>query len=109
MNEEELSDYEKAILEGMVGELEDQGVFEWVGMDEDGDRILAPNLDRMQQVVPDMYQMMMEEISEMLKHLYELGYVEVSYDENLEPLFKISNEGRAFMRENGFEIGDIEE
>lgn len=109
MNEEEISDYDKAMLESMVGELEDQGVFEWVGMDESGDRILKPNMEKMLEVAPDMYMMMLGEVSEMLRHLYELGLVEVEYNEDLEPGFRISNEGRAYLRENGIEIGDIEE
>lgn len=107
MEEEEISEYEKAMIEGMIGDLEDQGVFEWVGMDESGDRILAPNMERMKEVLPDMYDMIMQEMSETLQHLYSLGLVEVEYNENLEPGFRISNAGRAYMREHGFEIGDI--
>jgi hypothetical protein len=107
--EEEMSDYEKAMLEGMVGELEDQGVFEWVGMDESGDRILKPNMEKMLEVAPEMYVMMLGEVSEMLEHLYKLGLVEVEYSEDLEPGFRISNEGRAYLRAHGIEIGDTEE
>mgnify|MGYP003352048883 FL=1 len=62
MEPEDLSPEEKAYIEGMINDLEDQGVFEWVGMAEDGDRILAPNLERMKQVVPDMYNMMIGEM-----------------------------------------------
>ena len=69
MEEEELSDYEKAQIDEMINDLEDQGIFEWVGMDETGDRVLAPNMEKMKELFPEMYDMMMEDMSESLQHL----------------------------------------
>jgi len=108
MEEEELSDYEKAQLDEIISDLENHGVFEWVGMDETGDRVLAPNMKKMKELFPDMYDMMMSDMSESLHHLYSLGLVEVEYTEELEPVFRISDEGREYMRTQGFEIGEIE-
>lgn len=106
--EEELSDYEKAQLDEMISDLEDQGIFEWVGMDETGDRVLAPNMEKMKELFPEMYDMMMEDMSESLQHLYSLGLVEIEYTEELEPVFRISDDGREYLRTQGFELGEIE-
>ena len=106
MEPEDLSPEERAYIESMMSDLEDQGVFEWVGMAEDGDRILAPNLERMKEVVPDMYNMMIGEMEEAMFALYERGLVEIEYDENLRPGFRISEEGLDIIRQFGFDIGE---
>jgi len=108
MEEEELSDYEKAQLDEIISDLENHGVFEWVGMDETGDRVLAPNMEKMKELFPDMYDMMMSDMSESLHHLYSLGMVEIEYTEELEPLFIISDDGKEYLRTQGFELGEIE-
>ena len=38
--------------------------------------------------------------------LYERGLVEIEYDENLQPGFRISEEGKRLMQEYGFELGE---
>mgnify|MGYP003333016509 CR=1 FL=1 len=106
MEPEDLTSEERAYIESMINDLEDQGVFEWVGMAEDGDRILAPNLNRMKEVVPDMYNMMIGEMEEAMFALYERGLVEIEYDENLQPGFRSSEEGKRLMQEYRFELGE---
>lgn len=100
------NDYEDEI-DQMIGELEDIGVFEWVGMDETGDRILKPNMELMKIHMPDMYQQILEDLDKELHHLFDLGYVEVAFDEN-GPLYAISDKGREILKENGL-ILDMEE
>ena len=38
--------------------------------------------------------------------LYERGLVEIEYDENLQPGFRISEEGLDIIRQFGFDIGE---
>lgn len=88
----------------IIAWLENEGALEWVGMDDNGERILSFNLDRLQVVSPEIYETFMEDMNENLKNLYENGLVEVEYDESLQPRFRISEEGKKLMREYGFEM-----
>lgn len=88
----------------IIAWLENEGALEWVGMDDNGERILSFNLDRLQVVSPEIYETFMEDMNENLKSLYENGLVEVEYDESLQPRFRISEEGKKLMREYGFEM-----
>jgi hypothetical protein len=45
-----------------------------------------------------------KELNNDLMELYEIGLIEVSYDDNLDPMFSISPEGLKFMEEKGFSI-----
>jgi hypothetical protein len=44
---------------------------------------------------------MMEELNNELLNLYELGMVTIEYDVNLSPSFKITEEGKKYLEENG--------
>lgn len=100
------NDYEDEI-DQIIGELEDIGVFEWVGMDETGDRILKPNMELMKIHMPDMYQQILEDLDAELHHLFNLGYVDVQFGED-GPLYAISEKGKELMKENGIFL-DIDE
>jgi hypothetical protein len=43
-------------------------------------------------------------LNEELLVLYKLGFVEVEYDENLNPGFKITQDGKQYLIENGIPI-----
>lgn len=88
--------------EEFIAYLEDAGALEWVGMDKDGERILKPNMEILQQVYPEMYYDLLEDLNETLLSLYEKGLVEIDYDENLETRFKLSPEAIEFLEENGY-------
>jgi hypothetical protein len=101
------NDYEDEI-DKLIGDLEDIGVFEWVGMDETGERILKPNMELMKIHAPDMYQQILEDLDAELYNLFQLGYVDVEFDESGEPLYAINEKGREVMKENGL-ILDMDE
>lgn len=84
--------------------LEDQGVLEWVGMNEIGERTFVFNFDRMHDIMPQLYYAMIDELNQELLHLYELGLVEIEYNENLEAHFKITDAGKQYLLENGIPI-----
>lgn len=43
-------------------------------------------------------------LEEALMHLFELGLVDVQYDENLEAMFKISEEGLRILGKEGPDV-----
>lgn len=102
------SNYENLSDDEVMAWLENEGALEWVGMTNDGERLMSFNADRLQEIAPEMYDIMMEDIESSLLNLVDAGLVEVLYDEDLIPRFKISEEGRRIMREQGFEM-DLEE
>lgn len=81
--------------------MEEEGILEWVGMDDYGERTFVFNFERMAEVFPELYQIMMEEMNEQVMILYKLGFVEVEYDENLVPTFRITDDGKKYLEENG--------
>lgn len=100
---------EEEMEEAVMNYLEEVGAMEWVGMSPDGDRILKPNLEKLKEYAPEIYEAMLEDLNKELLHLYELGLVELEYDENLEPTFQISDEGLEVMSKHGFELVEEDE
>jgi hypothetical protein len=88
-------------VEQFMNYLEEEGVLEWVGMAEDGDRTFVFNLEKMEEIFPDLYYAMIEELDNELLHLYELGFVSIEYDTDLTPKFKITDAGKKYLEDNG--------
>ena len=104
-----MENYDEEEIDQIMGDLEDLGVFEWVGMDESGERILKPNMEKMKVYLPDMYQQILNDLDAELTHLFELGYVDIEFDDVTgEPLYKISPQGKEEMKKNGLFL-DMEE
>jgi hypothetical protein len=78
----------------IIGQLEDQGAIVWDGVAENGEAVFRFNLDRLKDVMPELYAEIMSEIDEDLMFLYDKGLVEIEYDENLNAQFRLSEEGR---------------
>lgn len=98
-------EYDNAMAEILMAELEDRGVFEWVGMDADGDRVLKPNLDKMIEEAPELYDMIMQDLDSSLKNLHDMGLVDIGIDpETGEETFSVSDEGLEILRELGFDF-----
>lgn len=84
--------------------MEEDGVIEWVGMDSSGERTFVFNFDKLHETFPELYEAMMQELNEELLSLYKLGFIEVEYDENLNPGFKITEDGKKYLIDNGIPI-----
>lgn len=79
-------------------------------MDETGERTFVFNFERMAEVFPELYLAMMEELNNELLELYTLGFVTIEYDQNLVPKFKITEDGKRYLEENGVIVPkDLEE
>jgi hypothetical protein len=79
--------------EDTIAYLEEQGALSWDGMDESGEPLFKFNLEILREIMPPLYDEIMKDIDEDLMILYENGYVDLEYDENLNALFKISEKG----------------
>ena len=99
---------EDEVDEALISWLEEEGALTWVGMDDDGERVLTINPDKMKEVYPELYEAMMHDLTHMLDDLAELGYVTRELDEDGEERFSISEEGRKIMEKYGY-AGDLEE
>ena len=86
----------------VIGYLEDQGAIIWDGIAENGEAVFRFDLNRLQEVMPEMYQEVMADIDKDLMHLYELGLVEIEYDEDLNAMFRPTEKGQEWAKKMGF-------
>ena len=79
------------------------------GIDEDGEPVYKFDLDILEEVMPDLYQVIMDDMDSQLIDLYQKGLIEVDYDENLNAHMTVSQEGRQAMIDAGFDMDSVEE
>ena len=101
---------DKEEINKLVNYLIDNGAIEIYGMTENAEITYRFNMKVLEDIMPEFYNMIMEEIDNDLLELYKRGLVDISYDENLEASFQINEEGKKFMKEKGiFMDGEIDE
>lgn len=79
------------------------------GMDEDGEVIYGFNMEVLEEVMPELYQVLMNDMDDVLIDLYKKDLIEVSYDENLNAQITISPEGKQILWQAGFDMDGSEE
>lgn len=79
------------------------------GIDEDGEPIYGFDMEILEEVMPELYQVMQDDIDKELINLYQKGLIEVEYDEELNAHMNISEEGKIALRQAGFNFDDSEE
>lgn len=79
------------------------------GIDEDGEPIYSFDMDILEEVMPELYQAMMDDMDNVLLDLYQKGLIDISYDENLNALMTVSEEGKRALEEAGIAMNDSEE
>lgn len=80
-----------------------EGAMEPYGVNEDGEPLYRFNIEVLDQIFPEVAESIREEIDNDLAHLYEMGLVDISYNENLEATFSISEKGKRYV-----ETGEID-
>ena len=95
----------KEIMEYLLSE----GAATIEGLDESGEAIYAFDMEVLEEVLPELYQVMQDDMDQVLVGLYLKGLIEVSYDEDLNAQMTISQEGRAALIAEGFELDDSDE
>jgi len=88
----------------IIGWLEEQGAVIWDGMAEDGEAIFRFDLVKLKEVMPELYDEIMQDVDQDLMTLYDEGFVDIEYDENLNVAFKITQKGLKWMEDNGIEF-----
>lgn len=86
-------------LDLFVLELIEKGAMEPHGVDSDGEILYRFNMKILKEVAPQMYDNVMDDLDKDLMNLYELGLVDISYDENLNATFSLSEKGRAYTED----------
>ena len=76
------------------------GAIELAGMDENGEMIFAIN-ENAKEIAPELWEAHMNYIDKTLVELYEAGLVKVEYDENLEAMISLNQEGFEIAKEKG--------
>ena len=93
------------IMEYLVSE----GAAFFDGIDEDGETIYRFDMDVLEEVMPELYQVMQDDMDQVLIDLYLKGLIEVSYDENLNAQMTISEDGKRALQAEGFDMNDFDE
>jgi hypothetical protein len=91
-------------IDSFMNYLEDEGILEWVGMSTDGDRMFVFNFGKMAEILPELYDALTQEMNDELMNLYKLGFVTIEYDTELNPQFRITDEGKKHLEDKGFPI-----
>ena len=93
MNEEEDNDHKLAYYLEI-------GAVSLEGMDESGEMIYSIS-ENAKELAPELWQSHLDYVDKSILELYELGLVEIEYDENLQATIHISPEGKKIAREKG--------
>ena len=76
------------------------GAIEVAGISEDGEFIFGIT-DIAKDVAPDLWQAHQDHVDESMMQLYEMGLINITYDEDLNPLFELTEEGREVSKQFG--------
>jgi hypothetical protein len=93
VNEEENDDHKLAYYLEI-------GAVSLEGMDESGEMIYSIS-ENAKELAPELWQSHLDYVDKSILELYELGLVEIEYDENLQATIHISPEGKKIAREKG--------
>lgn len=76
------------------------------GIDEEGEPIYMFDMEILEEVMPELHAVMQHDMDQVLVDLYQKGLIDVSYDEDLNALMSISEEGKIALLELGFNLND---
>ena len=76
------------------------GAIEIAGIAEDGEFIFGIT-DLAKELAPDLWQAHQDHVDSSLLELYEMGLVNVTYDESLKPIFELTEEGKKVSKDFG--------
>ena len=93
MNEEENNDHKLAYYLEI-------GAVSLEGMDESGEMIYSIS-ENAKELAPELWQSHLDYVDKSILELYELGLVEIEYDENLQATIHMSPEGKKIAKEKG--------
>jgi hypothetical protein len=83
------------------------GAIELSGMDEDGELIFNIT-EKAKILAPELWQAHEEHVNESLVSLYNKGLINVTYNEDLEAIIEMSDEGKKVAKEMGLVEMDMD-
>ena len=95
--EEGMEEETEQVIEYLVS----QGAAEWDGIDQSGERMFKFNMPVLKEIMPDLYAEIMGDIDNTMLDLFQKGLIDIEYDENLEAMFKISEQAREILSDLG--------
>lgn len=84
------------------------GAVELVGVDKNGE-IVYEITEKAEQLAPELWESHLEYVDNQLLELYKSGMLSVEYDENLDALISLTEEGYTIAVEHGLIDVDLEE
>lgn len=93
------------IMEYLVAE----GAAFFEGLDEDGEAIYMFDMDVLEEVMPELHAVMQEDMDQVLVDLFQKGLIDISYDEDLNALMTVSEQGKLALIEAGFNLNNNQE
>ena len=76
------------------------GVIEVVGIEEDGEFIFKIT-ELAQELAPELWEVHVEEVDKIFMELFDKGLVNITYNENLEAEFELTEEGKSVAKKYG--------
>lgn len=76
------------------------GVIEVVGIEEDGEFIFKIT-DLAKEIAPELWEVHVEEVDKIFMELFDMGLVNITYNENLEAEFELTEEGKSVAKQYG--------
>lgn len=86
-----------------------EGAAQIDGIDDEGEPIYKFDMDALEEIMPDLHQVLIDDMDQVLIDLYNEGLLEVSYDEELNAQISVSPEGKIALLEAGFDLDGSEE
>ena len=79
------------------------------GIDDNGEAIYKFDMEILEEIMPELHQVLVQDMDNILIDLYQKDLIEVSYDEELNAHMTVSQEGKKILEENGFDMSDSED
>ena len=76
------------------------GAIEVAGIEDDGEFIFGIT-DKAKELAPELWEAHQEHVDNSLIELYDRGLINVTYDENLNPTFELTEEGKKVSKQFG--------
>jgi len=105
MNYDPFNEEHKELMDYLISE----GAAIIEGIDEYGEPVYRFDMEILEEVMPELHQVLVDDMDNILLDLYQKDLLEVSYDEELNAHMTVSEEGKRILEENGFDMGNSED
>jgi len=79
------------------------------GLDEDGQPVYKFDMEILEEVMPELHQVLTDDMDAILLDLFQKDLIEISYDEDLNASMKMSLEAIDALEQAGFDLSGEDE